>query len=870
MDSFNEGSFPRPRHLDLDPFAPLSDDLVAHILALVASNGFCFHPKPRLTAAAVTSGTTTATAAAAAAAIAVSAAVEATADGGDGASAERDDGIAGNVGNAVNVSVNNGDGYARGDARTLRYWNPNRPPEDPDIAVTKVTEPAFSALFAACRRLVSLKLVVPLCLPELPASVSLLQRLTRLDVSFDRDERDNRPDPEPEPRFPESVGSLSALWTLRIRDTYVRALPHILSRLRPLTSLKIDGCAALRQLPDGLGHLKSLQHLDLVKLPALESLPHSIGLLSSLETLHLRDVNVDSLPNFSSAHLSSLKRLLLTSLAHLESLPDGIGELPSLQELTIKSCARLAALPASLSALSSLTALTVQHCDSLDSLPEDIGDVPCLASLVLDDLPSLAAISDSLALLSSLMHLHAANCQDLALLPASFAGMQSLSQLHLLGCSLGSLPEDLGQVSGLTELQLSKVAGDPPDSFGQLLKLKRLTIHSFCELENLPETIGQLTALRTVEIAGCGLLETLPESFSQLPNLESLTLGWKGVVTKREDRELGFQTYIYDRVRSSGSDSDNNNNNNDDDDNDDESRKTALTDLPSMFGQLASSLTTLEIHGCHELQQLPASFTQLTRLQRLCISNCHKLRGMPAGWGNLVGLQDDMQQAITHLSSLQHLCIEHNPALTTVPILSSLESLHLYDLSRVSPLSFPNIHALQKLQVLTLHALPRLSPLPPSITALSHLQRLHLLRMDFSNLPEDLGQMQGLRVLTIDTSPNLSTLPASLTLLTSLQHLMVSLSDTFSSLPEDGFGNLSSLLNLSLKHLPLLLKLPVAVSRLASLQVLDVEHCENLSELPEGLESVRSLREVYVDGCSQLDDALEPLLARAGTIQVHM
>ncbi|CAI5518830.1 unnamed protein product [Closterium sp. Naga37s-1] len=837
MDSFNEGSSPRPRHLDLDPFAPLSDDLVAHILALVASNGFCFHPKPRLTAAAVTSGTTTATAAAAAAAIAVSAAVEANADGGDGASAERDDGIAGNVGNAVNVSVNNGDGYARGDAsedelhkciaravktecasclrviyltsaifseanataanyarimthpimdpedpadpadpadhgtpsaehilasayppplcgtsadsaplppllppppltvfhhalvckrrlrlarfslpaillqhhrrlstqtfrsflssppppslspltpasasasavspsfplhspltlqhlhigpsaldaitddllhsiatgcapslthlslyshRNLRYWNPNRPPEDPDIAVTKVTEPAFSALFAACRRLVSLKLVVPLCLPELPASVSLLQRLTRLDVSFDRDERDNRPDPEPEPRFPESVGSLSALRSLRIRDTYVRALPHTLSRLRSLTSLKIDGCAALRQLPDGLGHLKSLQHLDLAKLPALESLPHSIGLLSSLETLHLRDVNVDSLPNFSSAHLSSLKRLLLTSLAHLESLPDGIGELPSLQELTIKSCARLAALPASLSALSSLTALTVQHCDSLDSLPEDIGDVPRLASLVLDDLPSLAAISDSLALLSSLMHLHAANCQDLALLPASFAGMQSVSQLHLLGCSLGSLPEDLGQVSGLTELQLSKVAG----------------------------------------------LHLLP--------------------------------------------------------------------------------------------------------------------------------------------SLLHLDIRDS---------------------------------------------------------LSHLQRLHLLRMDFSNLPEDLGQMQGLRVLTIDTLPNLSTLPASLTLLTSLQHLMVSLSDTFSSLPEDGFGNLSSLLNLSLKHLPLLLKLPAAVSRLASLQVLDVEHCENLSELPEGLESVRSLREVYVDGCSQLEDALEPLLARAGTIQVHM
>ncbi|CAI7846791.1 unnamed protein product [Closterium sp. NIES-54] len=714
MDSFNDGSSPRPRHLDSDPFAPLSDDLVAHILALVASNGFRFHPKPRLTAAAVASGTTTATAAAEANAGGV---------GGDGGSAERDDGMTGNVGNAVDGSANSGDEYARGDAsedelheciaravkkesahfvrvieitgairaeanataanyartmtvpvfdpddpadpetpsaenilasaypphlsgtsadsaplppplppppftvfhhalvckrwlrlarfslpaillqanrrlstqtfrsflssppppslspptpasacavspsfplhspltlqhlhigpsaldaitddllhsistgcarslthmslyshRNLRFWDPNRAPEDSDIAVTKVTEPAFAALFAACRRLVSLKLVVPLCLPELPAS--------------------------PEPRFPESVGSLSALRSLRIRDTYLRALPHTLSRLRSLTSLKIDGCVALRELPDSLGHLKELQHLELAKLYSLESLPHSIGLLSSLETLHLRDINAAFLPSFSSAHLSSLKRLLITSLAHLEALPDGIGQLPSLQELTIKSCARLTALPPSLSALSSLTALTVQDCTSLASLPEDIGDVPRLTSLVLDELPSLVAISDSLALLSSLMQLHAANCQDLTLLPASFAGMQSLSQLQLLGCSLGSLPEDLGHLSVLTELQLSKVAGDLPESFGQLLNLKRLTIHSFCDLENLPETIGQLTALRTVEIAGCRLLETLPESFSQLPNLESLTLGWKGVVTKREDQELGRPTYMFDR-----------------------------------------------------------------------------------------------------------------------------------------------------------------------------------------------------------------------------------------------------------------------------------------------------------------------------------
>ncbi|CAI5460048.1 unnamed protein product [Closterium sp. Yama58-4] len=985
MDSFNDGSSPRPRRLDPDPFARLSDDLVAHILALVASKRFRFHPNPRLTAATATPGTTIATAAAAAAAaaaVAVSAAAEANA-GGDGtnrASAERADGMAGNKAIAVNGSANSEDKDAHGDAsedeldeciaravkkpcarfarviqlttaialeaeataanyaRTMtlhidpddpdtpsaahilasayppplpgtsadsaslppppppppftvfrhalvcKRWlrlarfslpaillqadrrlstqtfrsfllpfpplplpshqhlpsfprhHPLRlrlrrfpllsPPfsahpaapahrpisfrrhirrspslhrhgyygglddDDPDDAVATVTEPAVTALFAACRNLVSLKLFLPLCLLELPASVSLLQRLTRLDVSCARDDRDSRPVPDPEARFPESVGALSALRSLRIRAAYVRALPHTLSRLRSLTSLKIDGCVALRQLPDGLGQLKKLQYLELAKLNSLQSLPDSIGLLSSLETLHLRNINAASLPD-SSAHLSSLKRLLLSHLSHMHSLPACVGKLPSLQELEIKFCARLTALPPSLAALSSLTALTVQHCDSLASLPDDIGDAPRLASLVLDFLPSLAAIPDSLALLSSLTHLHAAHCQELVSLPASFGGLCSLSRLHLLECSLESLPGDFGQLPALTELHLSQLACDLPDSFGQqLLKLTRLTITAYIDPSqhsHHPSSPHPLPSLRRLLILKCPSLTSLPSGLHLLP-----------------------------------------------------------------------SLLHLDIRDCVKLTSLtppPSSSPFPPTLQTLFLSNTLKDTS-------------DMQHAISHLSSLQHLRIEHIPSLKTVPIVSSLETLSLYDLSLVSPLSIPNIHTLQKLRLLTLHTLPSLSPLPP-LTALTHLQRLHLSRMEFSNLPEDLGQMQGLRVLTIDTAPKLSTLPASLTLLTSLQHLMISDCKTFSSLSEEGFGNLASLTSLTLNNLPLLLKLPAAVSCLASLQVLQVQECKNFSELPEGLGRAGNLREVYLEGCSQLEDLPQTLLEQPGRIQVN-
>ncbi|CAI5951066.1 unnamed protein product [Closterium sp. NIES-64] len=467
-------------------------------------------------------------------------------------------------------------------------------------------------------------------------------------------------------------------------------------------------------------HLRGLRRLELAKLDSLQSLPDSIGLLS---TLHLRDINAASLPD-SSAHLSSLKRLHLSHLSHMPSLPACVGKLPSLQEMETKFCARLTALPPSLAALSSLTALTIQHCESFASLPEDIGDVPRLASLVLDNLPSLAAIPDSLALLSSLTHLHAAHCQDLVSLPASFAGLSSLSRLQLLECSLELLPEDFGQLPALTELHLSQIACDLPDSFGQqLLKLRRLTITAYIDPSRPSPQ---------------------PSSPHPLPSLRRLLI-------------LKFPP---------------------------------LSSLPS--GLHLPSLLHLDIRDCVKFTSLPPSPSPSPfppTLQVLILS--HMLRDT-----------GDMQQAISHLSSLQH--------------------------------------------------------------------RLHLSCMEFFNLPEDLGQMQGLRVLTIDTAPKLSTLPASLTLLTSLQHLMVSDCDTFSSLPEARFGNLASLNSLTLNNLPLLLKLPAAVSHLASLQVLEVQECKTFSEPPEGLGSARSLRDVYLERYSQLEDLPVALLKQPGRIQVNV
>ncbi|QDU11039.1 hypothetical protein [Gimesia aquarii] len=72
--------------------------------------------------------------------------------------------------------------------------------------------------------------------------------------------------------------------------------------------------------------------------------------------------------------------------------------------------------------------------------------------------------------------------------------------LSLHGMDIDELPESIGQLSQLTDLDLGgNILTSLPESLGELTQLTELDL-SLNDLELLPESIGQLTQLKSLVI----------------------------------------------------------------------------------------------------------------------------------------------------------------------------------------------------------------------------------------------------------------------------------------------------------------------------------------------------------------------------------
>src|SRR5919199_4178287 len=82
------------------------------------------------------------------------------------------------------------------------------------------------------------------------------------------------------------------------------------------------------------------------------------------------------------------------------------------------------------------------------------------------------------------------------------AAGEEATSLDLSGRDLGELPEEIGQLTHLTELRLARnqLTALPPE-IGQLTNLTRLYLAGN-QLTSLPEEIGQLTNLSRLALAG--------------------------------------------------------------------------------------------------------------------------------------------------------------------------------------------------------------------------------------------------------------------------------------------------------------------------------------------------------------------------------
>nr|XP_025649491.1 TMV resistance protein N isoform X1 [Arachis hypogaea]XP_025649492.1 TMV resistance protein N isoform X1 [Arachis hypogaea]XP_025649493.1 TMV resistance protein N isoform X1 [Arachis hypogaea]XP_025649494.1 TMV resistance protein N isoform X1 [Arachis hypogaea]XP_025649495.1 TMV resistance protein N isoform X1 [Arachis hypogaea]XP_025649496.1 TMV resistance protein N isoform X1 [Arachis hypogaea] len=261
------------------------------------------------------------------------------------------------------------------------------------------------------------------------------------------------------------------------------------------------------ELWDGKKVLEKLEHLNLSECKQLKQTPDLSG-APNLKTLDLGGCErLETLGD--KLEMSSLERLHLSYCSSLRRLPDLSGA-PNLEEVHLDGCEELNYIHLSLAHHKRLFFLDLSGCTSLETL----GDKLEMSEL-------------------SLLNLN--SCSSLRRLPEFGECMKQLSILYLRDTGIEELPPTLGNLAGVSELNLSgcdKITGLSSDigssreeatlsyDIRHLASLMDLDLSESSFLR-VPISIHQLPRLTSLYLCGCDELEVLPELPSSLRELDA-------------------------------------------------------------------------------------------------------------------------------------------------------------------------------------------------------------------------------------------------------------------------------------------------------------------------------------------------------------
>ena len=183
--------------------------------------------------------------------------------------------------------------------------------------------------------------------------------------------------------------------------------------------------------------------------------------------------------------------------------------------------------------------------------------------------------------------------------------------MDLSGLNLTELPDSIGQLSELEELELQENRLNTlPESIGQLVRLGTLNIDDN-QLIALPESMAQLKALTWLR-ADDNRFPTFPDVIPRLGQLRYLYVSGHGFTELPESiGQLTGLRWLY-------------------------LRRNGIVNLPTSF-ELLTQLEWLMLSS-NKLQTIPESIGSLTQLERLDLSS-NELRTLPESIGSLTQLQ---------------------------------------------------------------------------------------------------------------------------------------------------------------------------------------------------------------------------------------
>ncbi|KAL4370669.1 hypothetical protein AHAS_Ahas06G0088900 [Arachis hypogaea] len=226
-------------------------------------------------------------------------------------------------------------------------------------------------------------------------------------------------------------------------------------------------------------------------------------------------------------------------------------------------------------------------------------------------------LPESIGKLKHLRYISLCNNKRIKRLPNSICQLQNLQVLDLEGCSnLETVPKKLRKLISLQRLEITTKQSILPESdIAKLNCLEVLCVQNCVNLESLFfET--RLPKLRTLEVGGCASLKSLPLDTHHFPQLETLAISGVGNedwLHRSEDTNavLRLKTIVL----------------------------SEMVTLPHSLQQYASTLQTLVIVGCYELEVLPEWLSNLSSLKFLFMAGCPKLKSLPSDIHRLTSLQ---------------------------------------------------------------------------------------------------------------------------------------------------------------------------------------------------------------------------------------
>ena len=258
-------------------------------------------------------------------------------------------------------------------------------------------------------------------------------------------------------------------------------IPETISRLGAVETIKINAC--IEELPVALSKLTNLKLLDLTGCYNLLSIPEEILEMKDLKIKIGDIISKASEVIFIKVPENGITQAVFSTIRSTNAKK--IEQLFIRQTPSTSSQERFE-IPDEITDLHELKMLSITG--NVSSLLSWIGNMNTLLSLTVS-YSMLVSLPENIGNLSNLTSLNLAVCYKLVSLPETIWNLSNLTSLNLSECStFESLPSSIGNLSNLTSFNLSG-----------------------CSRFVLPESIGNLSNLTSLILSGCENLQSLPE-----------------------------------------------------------------------------------------------------------------------------------------------------------------------------------------------------------------------------------------------------------------------------------------------------------------------------------------------------------------------